>query len=49
MAAMVLPALEAGGGFTRYMNAIKTFPILTPDQEVAYGRRLRETDDAEAA
>lgn len=49
MAAMALPALEAGGGFTRYMNAIKSFPMLTPDQEVAYGRRLREKDDEEAA
>jgi len=49
MAALALPALEAGGGFTRYMNAIKSFPMLTADQEVAYGRRLRETDDEEAA
>lgn len=49
MAAMALPALEAGGGFTRYMNAIKSFPMLSPDQEAAYGRRLRETDDEEAA
>lgn len=49
MAAMALPALETGSGFTRYMNAIKSFPMLSPDQEVAYGRRLCETDDEEAA
>jgi RNA polymerase sigma-32 factor len=49
MAATAVPALDAGGGFTCYMNAIKSFPMLTPDEEVAYGRRLREKDDEEAA
>jgi RNA polymerase sigma-32 factor len=46
---MALPALEAGGGFTRYMNAIKSFPMLTPDEEIVYGRKLRENDNEEAA
>lgn len=49
MATMVIPALEAGGGFTRYMNAIRSFPMLTPEEEVAYARRLREKNDEEAA
>lgn len=49
MAAMAMPALEAGGGFTRYMNAIRSFPMLTPEEEVAYARRLREKNDEEAA
>ena len=49
MAAMALPALDTGGGFTRYMNTIKSFPLLTPEEEVAYGRKLREHGDEEAA
>lgn len=49
MATMALPALGEGGGFTRYMNTIKSFPLLTAEEEVAYGRKLREHDDEEAA
>lgn len=49
MATMALPALEAGSGFARYMKTIKSFPLLTPEEEVAYGRKLREHGDEEAA
>lgn len=49
MGTMALPALETGDGFTRYMNTIKTFPLLTPEEEATYGRKLREEGDEEAA
>lgn len=49
MGTMALPALETGDGFTRYMNTIKSFPLLTPEEEATYGRKLREEGDEEAA
>lgn len=49
MAPAALPALDTGGGFTRYMNTIKRFPLLTPEEEVSFGRKLREDGDEEAA
>ena len=49
MAATALPALDTGDGFTRYMNTIKRFPLLTPEEEVFFGRKLREDGDEEAA
>lgn len=49
MNSMTLPALGADHGLTKYLTAIKEFPLLTMDEEIAFGRRLRERDDEEAA
>jgi len=46
---MTLPALGAAQGLTKYLTAIKEFPLLTAEEEIAFGRRLRERDDEEAA
>jgi RNA polymerase sigma-32 factor len=49
MTQFVLPALAAGEGLTNYLTAIKQFPLLKPEEELAYARRLREDGDREAA
>lgn len=49
MTRMTLPALGAAQGLTKYLTAIKEFPLLTAEEEIAFGRRLRERDDEEAA
>jgi RNA polymerase sigma-32 factor len=49
MTQFALPALTAGEGLTNYLTAIKQFPLLKPEEELAYARRLREDGDREAA
>jgi RNA polymerase sigma-32 factor len=49
MTQFALPALAAGEGLTNYLTAIKQFPLLKPEEELAYARRLREDGDWEAA
>jgi RNA polymerase sigma-32 factor len=41
--------LAAGEGLTNYLTAIKQFPLLKPEEELAYARRLREDGDRDAA
>jgi RNA polymerase sigma-32 factor len=49
MTHFALPALAAGEGLTNYLTAIKQFPLLKPEEELAYARRLREGGDRDAA
>lgn len=48
--AQTLPSLVSGaGGLTRYMEEIRRFPMLQPDEEYMLAKRYREHDDTEAA
>jgi RNA polymerase sigma-32 factor len=49
MTHFALPALAAGEGLTNYLTAIRQFPLLKPEEELAYARRLREDGDKDAA
>ncbi|UFS76301.1 RNA polymerase sigma factor RpoH [Tardiphaga sp. 37S4] len=49
MTQFAFPALAAGEGLTNYLTAIKQFPLLKPEEEFAYARRLREDGDRDAA
>jgi RNA polymerase sigma-32 factor len=44
-----LPVPSADGGLAKYLTEIRKFPILRPEQEMAYARRWREHGDREAA
>ena len=48
--ANTLPTVSASGnGLQRYMEEIRKFPMLTPDEEYMLGKRYAEHDDTEAA
>jgi len=49
MTHFALPALAGGEGLTNYLTAIKQFPLLKPEEELAYAKRLREDGDTDAA
>ncbi len=50
MSAKTLPTVaEGSGGLSRYLEEIRRFPMLEPDQEYMLAKRLQEHDDAEAA
>ena len=44
-----LPSLSADGGLTRYLQEIKRFPMLEPDQEYMLAKSWVEHEDTEAA
>ena len=44
-----LPSLSADGGLTRYLQEIKTFPMLEPNQEYMLAKSWTEREDTEAA
>jgi RNA polymerase sigma-32 factor len=44
-----LPAPSFDGGLSKYLAEIRKFPMLEPEQEVAYARRWREHRDSDAA
>jgi len=45
-----LPALASGeGGLNRYLQEIRQFPMLQPEEEFMLGKRWKEHGDAEAA
>jgi RNA polymerase sigma-32 factor len=45
-----LPAIAAGeGGLNRYLQEIRQFPMLTPEEEFMMAKRWREHSDAKAA
>jgi RNA polymerase sigma-32 factor len=46
---MTLPAPMAAGSLEAYVQTVNRFPILTAEEEVALGRRLREHEDLDAA
>ena len=46
-ATLAVPSVD--GGLVKYLTEIRKFPILRPEQEMAYARRWREHGDSEAA
>jgi RNA polymerase sigma-32 factor len=49
MNTIALPMISATGSLESYIQTINRFPLLTQEQETEYGRRLRDSDDIEAA
>jgi RNA polymerase sigma-32 factor len=50
MASKALPTIAAGsGGLARYLEEIRRFPMLEPDEEYMLAKRWKEHQDAEAA
>ncbi len=49
MTAFAFPVPSATGSLESYIQAVNRFPLLTQEQESDYGRRLRDTDDVDAA
>ena len=49
MASNRLPSVGAAGGLTRYLEDIRKFPMLEPDEEFMLAKRWREHDDRDAA
>jgi RNA polymerase sigma-32 factor len=49
MAARSLPSVSAHGGLTRYLEEIRQFPMLEPEQEFMLAKSWREHDDRDAA
>ncbi len=49
MSAGSLPILATEGGLSRYLDEIRKFPMLEPDEEYMLAKRWREHDDREAA
>jgi RNA polymerase sigma-32 factor len=44
-----LPALSGDSGLSRYLTEIRKFPLLSPEEEYMFAKRLKEHGDAEAA
>ena len=49
MAATTLPIIGSEGNLARYLQEIRKFPMLTPDEEFMLAQRWREHGDVEAA
>ena len=49
MAVSALPTISADGGLSRYLDEIRKFPMLQPDEEFMLAKRWREHDDRDAA
>jgi RNA polymerase sigma-32 factor len=49
MAAAQLPIMAAEGGLSRYLDEIRKFPMLQPDEEYILAKRWREHEDRDAA
>jgi RNA polymerase sigma-32 factor len=49
MAARSLPSVGAHGGLTRYLEEIRQFPMLEPQQEYMLAKSWREHEDRDAA
>ena len=49
MAARSLPSVSAQGGLTRYLEEIRKFPMLEPQEEYMLAKRWREHGDRDAA
>src|SRR5947207_5269864 len=47
--ALAFPTPVSLGSIDQYIQAVGRFPLLTAEQEVALGRRLRDTNDLDAA
>jgi len=49
MSRTALPALSSDAGLSRYLSEIRKFPLLTPEDEYMFAKRLKEHGDTEAA
>ena len=50
MAQATLPSIVSGeGGLARYMEEIRRFPMLQPQEEYMLAKRWKEHEDSEAA
>ena len=49
MSSRGLPALSSDAGLSRDLSEIRKFPLLTPEDEYMFAKRLKEHGDAEAA
>jgi len=49
MSSRGLPALSSDAGLSRYLSEIRKFPLLTPEDEYMFAKRLKEHGDSEAA
>ncbi|HEY1736952.1 MAG TPA: RNA polymerase sigma factor RpoH [Methylovirgula sp.] len=49
MATAALPVLAGDNGLSRYLNEIRRFPMLQPEEEYMLAKRWREHEDPEAA
>jgi RNA polymerase sigma-32 factor len=49
MSSRGLPALSNDAGLSRYLSEIRKFPLLTPEDEYMFAKRLKEHGDADAA
>ncbi len=49
MNSIALPMISATGSLESYIQTTNRFPLLTQEQETEYARRLRDSDDIEAA
>jgi len=49
MATPTLPAVPSDGGLTRYLQEIRKFPMLEPNEEFMLAKAWREHEDTEAA
>ncbi len=49
MTAFAFPVPSATGSLESYIQTVSRFPLLTQEQETDYARRLRDTDDVDAA
>ena len=47
--ATTVPTPSAQLGLSRYLTEIRKFPVLSPEEELAYAKRWREQQDREAA
>src|SRR5881396_2964730 len=47
--ALMLPTVGSEGGLSRYLQEIRKFPMLEPDEEYMLAKRWREHDDSQAA
>jgi RNA polymerase sigma-32 factor len=49
MSSRGLPVLSSDAGLSRYLSEIRKFPLLSPEDEFMFAKRLKEHGDAEAA
>ena len=49
MATLSVPSLSGEGNLTRYLQEIRKFPMLTPEEELSLSHRWRDEQDMESA
>jgi RNA polymerase sigma-32 factor len=49
MASLSVPSLSGEGNLTRYLQEIRKFPMLEPEEEYMLAKRWKEREDSEAA